>query len=128
MVTQSKIADLGCSFLDVKEFSALYTTVTAGICLEWVEYMCICIYMFREQKCFHPYFQLSVLTHTLTTSKVLFSWQVILKSGSNYVFPVDFQLCEMSRALLTNLASATGDFGSQLCEIPVCPPGRCPLF
>lgn len=60
---------------------------------------------------FHPYFQLSVLTHTLITNNFFLSWQVILKPGCNYVFPIYFQLCERSRTLLSNLASATGDFG-----------------
>lgn len=72
---------------------------------------------------FHPYFQLSVLTHTLITNNFFLSWQVILKPGCNYVFPIYFQLCERSRTLLSNLASATGDFG-----VPVYPPGRCPLL
>lgn len=39
------------------------------------------------------------------------------------MFPIYFQLCERSRTLLSNLASATGDFG-----VPVYPPGRCPLL
>lgn len=66
----------------------------------------------QRAKVFLPYFQLSMLTHTLITSKIFTSWQVILKPGCNYVFPINFQLCERSRALLTNLPSAMGDFGS----------------
>lgn len=71
------------------------------------------MYMYAQRaKVFHTCIQLSMLTHTLITSKIFMSWQVILKPGCNYVFPIDFQLCEGFRALLTNLGSATGNFGS----------------
>lgn len=67
--------------------------------------------MFREQKYFILTL-LSMLTHTLNTSTFFMSWQVTPEPGCNFVFPIDFQLCERSRALLINLATATGDFGS----------------